>query len=214
MTELEWLTCADPKAMIQWHYRSMKTRKQRLFDIHYDRHLLLLGTVADLHPRIFKDWERYAEGIASIEDLVLKPSSLFTEGFDFYPGELWEHERPETFVREYGWLSDLLRDIVGNPFRPVVYDPNWLTTDVVAIARGMYESRDFSPMPLLADALQDAGCENEDILNHCRSARDFSPFSLMGNIIQDAQEDVLNHSRFAGPHVRGCWVVDLILGKN
>jgi hypothetical protein len=50
----------------------------------------------------------------------------------------------------------------------------------------MYESSDFSPMPILADALQDAGCSNEDILDHCRG-------------------DV--------PHVRGCWVVDLALGK-
>ena len=57
----------------------------------------------------------------------------------------------------------------------------------VALARQMYESRDFSAMPILADALQDAGCDNEDILSHCRSD---------------------------GPHVRGCWVVDLVLGKE
>jgi hypothetical protein len=68
-----------------------------------------------------------------------------------------------------------------------VFDPNWRTSTVVAIARGMYESRDFATMPILSDALQDAGCENEDILNHCRSD---------------------------SPHVRGCWVVDLILGKQ
>ena len=51
----------------------------------------------------------------------------------------------------------------------------------------MYESRDFSAMPILADALQDAGCDNDDILNHCR--------------------DPVRH-------VRGCWVVDLVLGKE
>ena len=50
----------------------------------------------------------------------------------------------------------------------------------------MYASRDFSPMPILADALQDAGCDSADILDHCRGS---------------------------GPHVRGCWVVDLVLGK-
>jgi hypothetical protein len=52
----------------------------------------------------------------------------------------------------------------------------------------MYESRDFSPMPILADALQDAGCENPDILGHCRDPN--------------------------GVHDRGCWVVDLVLGKE
>jgi hypothetical protein len=81
----------------------------------------------------------------------------------------------------------LLRDIFGNPFRPVAFDPAWLTSDVLALARGMYESRDFSAMPILADALQDAGCDNDDVLGHCRGP---------------------------GPHVRGCRVVDMILGKS
>ena len=81
--------------------------------------------------------------------------------------------------------SDLVRDIFGNPFRPVVADPVWLTDTAVSLARGMYESRDFSAMPILADALQDAGCDNTDILNHCHDA--------------------------SATHVRGCWVVDLVL---
>ena len=52
----------------------------------------------------------------------------------------------------------------------------------------MYEARDFGAMPILADALQDAGCEDAAILDHCRDAN--------------------------GVHVRGCWVVDLVLGKG
>ena len=83
--------------------------------------------------------------------------------------------------------SILLRDIFGNPFRPVVLEPAWLTEAVVGIARGIYEDRAFERMPILADALQDAGCENADILTHCREP---------------------------GVHVRGCWVVDLVLGKE
>jgi hypothetical protein len=78
-------------------------------------------------------------------------------------------------------------DVAGNPFRPVEFSPSWRTDTAVVLARQMYESRDFSAMPILADALQDAGCENEDVLNHCRGD---------------------------GPHVRGCWVVDLVLGKQ
>jgi hypothetical protein len=83
--------------------------------------------------------------------------------------------------------ADLLRDIFGNPFRPVAFGPEWRSDTAVSLARHIYESRDFSTMPILADALQDAGCDNADILNHCR----------------DPQQ----------VHVRGCWVVDLVLGK-
>ena len=83
--------------------------------------------------------------------------------------------------------TSLLRDIFGNPFRPVTFSPEWGTSTAVALAAQMYESRDFSAMPILADALQDAGCDNADILDHCRSE---------------------------GLHVRGCWVADLVLGKE
>ena len=63
----------------------------------------------------------------------------------------------------------------------------WRTGTAVALANEMYETRDFGAMPILADALQDAGCDSEDVLNHCRHP---------------------------GTHVRGCWVVDLVLGKT
>ena len=82
---------------------------------------------------------------------------------------------------------DLVRDIFGNPFRPVAFSPAWRTDTTLALARQVYEPRDFGAMPILADALQDAGCDNADILNHCRAE---------------------------GVHVRGCWVVDLVLGKE
>ncbi|WP_239465862.1 hypothetical protein [Gemmata sp. SH-PL17] len=68
-----------------------------------------------------------------------------------------------------------------------MFSPNWHTDTAVTLASQMYESRDFSAMPILADALQDAGCNDDRILDHCRGP---------------------------GPHVRGCWVVDLLLGKE
>jgi hypothetical protein len=86
-----------------------------------------------------------------------------------------------------GLFCRLIRDIFGNPFRPITFSAEWKTDTAVSLARQMYESRDFSAMPILADALQDAGCDNEDILAHCRGP---------------------------GPHVRGCWVVDLVLDKE
>ena len=81
----------------------------------------------------------------------------------------------------------LLTCIFGNPFRPVGLDPSWLTSTVLQLAAGIYTDRAFDRLPILADALQDAGCDNADILDHCSSA---------------------------SPHVRGCWVVDLILSKD
>lgn len=84
-------------------------------------------------------------------------------------------------------LSELIRDIIGNPFRPVTFPPKWKTTTAVALARQMYDARDFGAMPILADALQDAGCDNAAILDHCRGP---------------------------GPHVRGCWVADAVLNKQ
>jgi hypothetical protein len=80
------------------------------------------------------------------------------------------------------------RDIFGNPFRPVAFNPAWRTDTAVSLARGMYDSREFGAMPILADALQDAGCEDEQVLTHCRDANQ--------------------------PHVRGCWVCDFVLGKE
>ncbi len=81
----------------------------------------------------------------------------------------------------------LARDIFGNPFRPVAFDPAWRCADATGIAARMYDSRDFSAMPVFADALEEAGCTHPDILLHCREP---------------------------GVHVRGCWVVDLVLGKS
>jgi hypothetical protein len=80
-----------------------------------------------------------------------------------------------------------LRDICGNPFRPVPVDPSWLTSDVLALASGIYSEGAFDRMPILADALQDAGYDNDDVLNHCRQP---------------------------GEHTKGCWAIDLLLGKE
>jgi hypothetical protein len=90
-------------------------------------------------------------------------------------------------LQDFSAFAPLLRDVFPNPYRPVAFAPRWRTATAVALARGMYESRDFGAMPILADALEDADCDGEDVLAHCRGG---------------------------GPHVRGCWVVDLVLGKE
>lgn len=83
--------------------------------------------------------------------------------------------------------TDILRDVFGNPLRPVIINPASITSNVRQLAELIYADRAFDRLPLLADALEEVGCDNADILAHCRGP---------------------------GPHVRGCWVVDLLLGKE
>jgi len=81
----------------------------------------------------------------------------------------------------------LLRDFIPNPFVPPFWNPDWCTSTARDLAAHIYESRDFSAMPILADALQDADCNDKRVLNHCRAVT---------------------------LHARGCWVLDAILGKD
>ena len=105
-----------------------------------------------------------------------------------FPGEFyrWAGWRP-LHADHWAVAVALIDDILGHPLRSSRFDPAWRTAAAVAIASAMYETRDFSPAPILADALEDAGCDNADALAHCRGS---------------------------GPHVRGCWVVDLVLCRE
>jgi hypothetical protein len=82
---------------------------------------------------------------------------------------------------------DLIRDVFGNPFRKAEFDPEWRTSTATGLAEAIYEGKAFDRMPILADALEDAGCDDLDVLAHCREA----PL-----------------------HVRGCWVVDRVLERS
>jgi len=171
----------------------------------YADHLISIGElgisheqVTRLHDEIWADaneqrWfyirERATAAVRALsqsqfdEKVIL---SVFNHGLD-YQGFATDSDEYGAKSREQKVQAALLRDIFGNPFRPVSFDPDWRTSTAVALATQMYDSRDFSAMPILADALQDAGCASSDILDHCRGP---------------------------GPHVRGCWVVDLVLGKE
>jgi hypothetical protein len=154
--------------------------------------------------------ERFADGQATVAELQAarnaRPPGMGDD--EWSRGYLFHHLTAED-VREVftlwrigvrigqkaglGWrtqviaIGDLVRCIFGSPFRPVNADPAWLTSTVVALAAGIYAERAFDRLPILADALQDAGCNSADVLAHCRGT---------------------------GPHVRGCWVVDSLLGKT
>ncbi len=84
-------------------------------------------------------------------------------------------------------LARLLREQLGNPFRPFRFEDRWRTETVVALATGIEAERAFDRMPILADAIEEAGCDDEAVLRHCRGPE---------------------------PHARGCWVIDLILNRE
>jgi hypothetical protein len=189
MTEAEWLGATDPTPMLEFLRNKASDRKLRLLTCAFFRQLY-----APFDPRntIIAVGEKYADGTADSEELQaarslarrLDPPHTFGVGVsEVVSGTVYpclRSGRARTHCQR-------IRDIFGNPFRPVAVDPSWLTSDVVALATGIYQNRAFDRMPILADALQDAGCDNDDILNHCRQP---------------------------GEHVRGCWVVDLILDNG
>lgn len=122
------------------------------------------------------------DAIASVLTYSAIPPDEWTSADDDAAMRTMESERPKQL--------HLFRDVFCNPLRPVSLKRTWLTWNdrtVVKLAQFVYEDRAFDKMGLLADALEDAGCTDADILTHCRGA---------------------------GPHVRGCWVVDLLLGKT
>jgi hypothetical protein len=94
------------------------------------------------------------------------------------------------YTKAQAKACDILRDVFDNPFRITLLDPSWLKWQdgtVRNIAQAIYDARTFDRMPILGDALEDAGCDDPEILRHCRESCE---------------------------HVRGCWVIDLLLGKE
>jgi hypothetical protein len=89
--------------------------------------------------------------------------------------------------RHHPALVHRLRDILGNPFHPVALDPGWLRPPVPALARAIYQGQRFEDLPVLADALEEAGCADPGILDHCRKGK---------------------------RHARGCWLLDLLTRRS
>lgn len=230
MTEKEWLTAVEPWGMIEFVRESAGKRKLRLFTCACCRQVLnpfaprLAGRALDA-AEAFADGTITRATLNQVRELVAQATVVArgddTRGRIGYLCHLldgclsacWNGDeaeaaqdaalaaaraaadmpwpaagaRPAEFADELATQADLLRDLVGNPFRSVGIELEWLTDTVLALARGIYAERAFDRMPILADALQDAGCDDEELLAHCRADRD---------------------------HARGCWVVDLLLGKN
>jgi hypothetical protein len=231
MTEAEWLACTDPQKMLKFLQGNASDRKLRLFAVACVRRFWSHLT-DERSRRAVGVAEREADGCggekalrlaeqdakAAIPSLFLgfRPSEQaaaagaralvnvaaveaarlacgwarnisFALAIEEEPGNWSSVKKNEVFE---DWDADavaLLRCIYGNPFRPVALDLGWLTPEVVVLAGVVYNELAFDRLPILADALEDAGCTDQDTLGHLRGP---------------------------GPHVRGCWVIDLLLGKE
>jgi hypothetical protein len=210
-TDAGWLACTNPDSMLS-NLRTASARKLRLFACaccHRVWHLL-----PEVRSReAVAAAEKWADGLLKSTELrVFQKAAAGTltprrRGRSSWaaraaaqvaiPRKQWVgitawycRMALEQRVVEEKSHCKLLRDIFGIPWRQVSIDLSWLSwqcNTVVHLAQTIYEERAFDRMPILADALEDAGCDNIDILAHCRQP---------------------------GEHVRGCWVVDLLLCKS
>jgi hypothetical protein len=214
MTESEWLVGTHPLRMLRSVGHTLSDRKLRLFGCACCRHIW--DSLEDERSRFAVEVsERYADGLADQDELeaamraareadargsgVAKQGALqaaragleaaLSVTGSLRSEEMWPAAR-DARQQERIYQAALLRDIFGNPFRTMTVAPSWLSWNngcVVKVAQSIYDERHFANLPVLADALLDAGCDSEAILAHCCSP---------------------------GPHVRGCRVVDLLLAKG
>jgi hypothetical protein len=204
--DAERLANANPLRLLDSIQGRASLRKLRLLACACSRLVWESTSDAQRHRSLVEIAERFADGLASADELRKAHETLrwplpwiaLSDAFEAARDELlaclgwdesnfwiWERQlRRECRPRYTRLVADVFEPLLS---RPVAFDANWSTSTAVTLAQQMYDSRDFSTMPILADALQDAGCDNADILDHCRGQ---------------------------GPHVRGCWVVDLVLGKE
>jgi hypothetical protein len=212
MTEAEWLGCDEPEPMLRFLYSKADERRLRLFAVACCRRIWDLLT-DQRSRRAVEVAEQYAERMATAGQL----KAAHVEAFDAYFNAFVSRESAASAAHaaacddtyqaassaarhaataagdqaaEHKEQAALLRHLFGNPYRPVNLDPAWLAWSggtVRKLARAIYEERRFQDLPVLADALEEAGCDSPDILAHCREV---------------------------GAHVRGCWVLELLLAKG
>lgn len=214
MTEAEWESGSDPESMLRFVRGKVSDRKLLLFAAATFRRLVAL--LPDPRQRRGIDvLEQLAEGAitrGSCRGVVTQmrhaiPPDDWTPGSppaddphyaalmlyrEFCCSSIAVHavEAPAALADGTGERHEqarLMQCIFGNPFRPVRIESRWVTPTVVSFAQMIYEERAFERLPALASALEEVGCDDSGILSHCRNE---------------------------GPHARGCWVTDLIIGSE
>jgi hypothetical protein len=215
MTEADWLACGDPRPMLEFLNGKADERRLRLFAVACCRRVWDLLT--DRRSRwAVETAERYADRAATdgeLEEARWEAYGAYANAFSFaddatYAAMSAAHEQPlpaalraanytaraaggyDAKVAERRAQASVLRHIMGNPFRPVPLGRPWLSWRegvVPRLARAIYEEGRFNDLPVLADALEEAGCDGHEILAHCREG---------------------------GGHPRGCWVLELLLEKG
>jgi hypothetical protein len=183
MNDQEWLSCADPKPMLDYlqRTRNASDRKLRLLTVGcWYRYERLSESRADWAAT--EASEQRAETLSGFSVRELKRTlQELNFAVAFIAGRSLRARKAERAAQ-----AGLVRCVFGNPFRAVPPAP-WITNATVSIAQDIYDRRDFAALPMLADLLQKGGCPERAVLDHCRQPDE---------------------------HVRGCWVVDLILGKS
>jgi hypothetical protein len=200
MTEVEWNACTDPLRMLDQPAARRSGRKLRLFACAVCRRLWHL--LRDERSRATVEVaERFADGLAGGEELAAaaREAGLAADQAERSRAPGWNAARTAALAAGEAWAAaaraaqsgaydaELLREVLGNPIRPPAADPAWRTPVVLAIARSAYAERRFADLPVLGDALEDAGCTSAEVLAHLRGP---------------------------GLHVRGCWALDLVLDKE
>jgi hypothetical protein len=214
MTEEEWRSCADVGALTKFLESDPRARPWRLFACACCRQAW--DTFSASARKAVEVAERFFEGEAGDQERMAARHVLSLPGAGVGSDAAFYASAPvlrdPTFARkttlealtalggdiyhkraskvEPTVLCGLLRCIFGNPFRAPNFDPIWLARNdgaAVRLATSIATERAFDRLPILADALEDAGCDDGEALEHCRGP---------------------------GPHALGCWVVDLLLKKR
>lgn len=200
MTETKWAACKSPDQLLDYHKMKSDPRRLRLLAAACVR-LLVTPDTPTVVEELLDMVERYADGVATRAEFLTarktirhaiksNPKVSTVQAMKNLADDAMEAMTvtvANARHRNGAAQCELIRCLFGNPYHPSSVDPAWLTGTVVTLARGIYADRAFDRLPVLADALQDAGCHDSVILEHCRRE---------------------------GSHARGCWVVDTVLGQR
>jgi hypothetical protein len=209
MTEAEWLESADVIEMLKSLAGKTTDRKLRLFGCACCRRAWDL-LAEECFRNAVEVAERFADGLADKKQLstarstsgaALERNGLAGVSGPAYCalGSAWSATRMPAWTAaiyplwvftgdtERAAQAALFHEVFGNPYQPVAINADWLTADVVSQAEAIYAGRALERMPSLGDALEAAGCKDINMLRHCRESLE---------------------------HVRGCWVIDALLGKR